>query len=172
MTALLIITGLLLTMAYAVTLYKNAVHTFIAGAAYRWLKANGDSSVIEPYVVKELIASNWFKFAKGLIGLLVISWLIMSFATDNLKVIALLPTGFIIAILFIKFSHSRFNTRNAIAKASKEVTNKRLKYVGQLTSNDIVNNTPKNQLSTLDLLLEKDEFIKFAQKLKRSFSGE
>lgn len=169
MAAILAISGIVIFGLYIATLHKNAVLTFISGAVYHWYKEHDESSMIESIVTQSLIAPRGFKTIKGLTGLSVIIWGVICALNGLWAFLVAIPVGFIIAILVIKVTAKSFNVRAAIQKASIVVAANADKYhAHRLTASDIANNAPKQQLSNLDYLLQSNDFIKFAQRFRRS----
>jgi hypothetical protein len=147
------------------TLYRNTINSFISGAVYRWSKAKDESSPIDPQLVRELVTSSGLKTAKNLTIVLVIAWIIVCLTSDNLLYLLGVPVGFITAIVVLKLIHKNFDVRERIT-ASSTIVAAKAQFIGQISANDIGNNTPRYQFSNLDRVLKDTEFIKFAQKFK------
>jgi hypothetical protein len=167
-TATLIITGLFLFFAYVITLHKNTVQTFIVGAVERWYQERDKTAHIEAKVAKDFMTSKAFQATKGITGILVIGWTVTCIWAGLWGFLIALPVGLVVAIIIVKATRLKFDARVAIHTYSKVVGRKRQTQVGQLTANDIANNTAKYQLSNLDFLLEDEHFLTFARKLKRA----
>lgn len=168
----MIISGLVIWWLYTATLHKNAILTFLSGAVYRWYQLKDEKNTLEPSITQTLITTDNFLATKGVTGLLIVAWAILCIINSLLIYLIAIPIGVIVAILIIKLTTKNFNTHTAIRNASRVVRLKSKKYGAyQLTANDIANDTPKTKLLKLDLLLENDEFISFAQKLKNSYNN-